>query len=209
MCPALFSANSEGACPARNGAGVIYTDLGMMAGVSTTCVECEGRRFQPSVPEHRLGDHDIAEVLAMSVLGAQDFFGSSGEARISRALATLGRLADVGLGYLGIGQPLATLSGGGLQRLKPATHLDESAAGLHPADVELLLALLDRLVKSGKTVIVIEHRQAVIAHSDWIIDLGPGAGHGGGTIVFQGPPAGPEANRSTQTGKHLAEYVGR
>ena len=179
-----------------------------MAGVSATCVECEGRRFQPSVPEHRVGDRDIAEVLAMSVLGEQDFFGSS-EARTSSALANLGSLADVGLGYLGIGQPLATLSDGELQRLKLASHLDESAAGLHPADVELLLALHDRLVKSGKTVTVIEHRQAAIAHSYWIIDLGRSAGHGGGTIVFEGPPAGVVANRSTQTGKYLAEYVGR
>ncbi|WP_432873043.1 ATP-binding cassette domain-containing protein [Microbispora rosea] len=214
--PALFSANSEGACPACNGAGVIYTDLAMMAGVSTTCEECEGKRFQAAVLEHKLGGRDISEVLAMPVAEAQEFFGS-GEARTPAARAILDRLADVGLGYLTLGQPLTTLSGGERQRLKLATRmadkggvyvLDEPTAGLHLADVEQLLGLLDRLVDSGKSVIVIEHHQAVMAHADWIIDLGPGAGHDGGRIVFEGTPADLVAARSTLTGEHLAAYVG-
>jgi excinuclease UvrABC ATPase subunit len=214
--PALFSANSEGACPACNGAGVIYTDLAMMAGVATTCEECEGRRFQASVLDYHLGGRDISEVLAMSVTEAREFFGA-GEARTPAAHAILDRLADVGLGYLSLGQPLTTLSGGERQRLKLATHmsekggvyiLDEPTAGLHLADVEQLLGLLDQLVDSGKSVIVIEHHQAVMAHADWIIDLGPGAGHDGGRIVFEGAPADLVAARSTLTGEHLAAYVG-
>ena len=214
--PALFSANSEGACPACNGAGVIYTDLAMMAGVATTCEECEGKRFDASVLEYHLGGRDISEVLAMPVTEAREFFGS-GEARTPAAHTILDRLADVGLGYLSLGQPLTTLSGGERQRLKLATHmaekgavyvLDEPTAGLHLADIEHLLGLLDRLVDSGKSVIVIEHHQAVMAHADWIIDLGPGAGHGGGRIVFQGTPADLVAARSTLTGEHLAAYVG-
>ncbi|MBO2454623.1 excinuclease ABC subunit UvrA [Actinomadura barringtoniae] len=214
--PALFSANSEGACPACNGAGVIYTDLGMMAGVSTTCEECEGKRFQASVLEYHLGGKNISEVLAMPVTEAEAFF-SDGEARTPAAHRILSRLADVGLGYLTIGQPLTTLSGGERQRLKLATHmgdkggvyiLDEPTTGLHLADVEQLLGLLDRLVEAGKSVIVIEHHQAVMAHADWIIDLGPGAGHDGGKIVFQGTPADLIADRSTLTGEHLADYVG-
>ena len=214
--PALFSANSEGACPACNGAGVIYTDLGMMAGVATTCEDCEGKRFQASVLEYRLGGRDISEVLAMSVTEAEGFFGD-GEARTPAAHAILGRLDDVGLGYLSLGQPLTTLSGGERQRLKLATHmgekggiyvLDEPTTGLHLADVEQLLGLLDRLVGSGKSVIVIEHHQGVMAHADWIIDLGPGAGHDGGRIVFEGTPADLVASRSTLTGEHLAAYVG-
>jgi excinuclease UvrABC ATPase subunit len=214
--PALFSANSEGACPACNGAGVIYTDLGMMAGVTTTCEECEGRRFQASVLEYTLGGRDISEVLAMSVTEAEEFFGA-GEARTPAAHAVLERLADVGLGYLRLGQPLTTLSGGERQRLKLATHmaakggvyvLDEPTTGLHLADVEHLLGLLDRLVDFGRSVIVIEHHQAVMAHADWIIDLGPGAGHDGGRIVFEGTPADLVAARSTLTGQHLAAYVG-
>ncbi|MER5334351.1 excinuclease ABC subunit UvrA [Micromonospora sp. NPDC002717] len=214
--PALFSANSEGACPACNGAGVIYTDLGMMAGVATTCEECGGKRFQASVLEYHLGGRDISEVLAMSVTEAEEFFGT-GEARTPAARTILGRLADVGLGYLSLGQPLTTLSGGERQRLKLATHmaekggvyvLDEPTTGLHLADVEHLLGLLDRLVESGKSVIVIEHHQAVMAHADWIIDLGPGAGHDGGRIVFEGTPADLVAARTTLTGEHLAAYVG-
>ena len=214
--PALFSANSEGACPTCNGVGVIYTDLAMMAGVATTCEECEGKRFEASVLEYHLGGRDISEVLAMSVTEAGEFFGA-GEARTPAAHAILGRLADVGLGYLSIGQPLTTLSGGERQRLKLATHmaanggvyvLDEPTTGLHLADVEQLLGLLDRLVDSGKSVIVIEHHQAVMARADWIIDLGPGAGHDGGRIVFEGPPADLVAARSTLTGEHLAAYVG-
>ena len=214
--PALFSANSEGACPNCNGAGVIYTDLAMMAGVATTCEECEGKRFQASVLDHHLGGRDISEVLAMSVTEAEEFFGA-GEARTPAAHAILDRLADVGLGYLSLGQPLTTLSGGERQRLKLATRmaekggvyiLDEPTTGLHLADVEQLLALLDRLVDSGKSVIVIEHRQAVMAHADWIIDLGPGAGHDGGRIVFEGTPVDLVAARSTLTGEHLAAYVG-
>jgi excinuclease UvrABC ATPase subunit len=214
--PALFSANSEGACPNCNGAGVIYTDLAMMAGVATTCEECEGKRFQASVLDHHLGGRDISEVLAMSVTEAEEFFGA-GEARTPAAHAILDRLADVGLGYLSLGQPLTTLSGGERQRLKLATHmaekggvyvLDEPTTGLHLADVEQLLGLLDRLVDSGKSVIVIEHHQAVMAHADWIIDLGPGAGHDGGQVVFTGTPADLVAARSTLTGEHLAAYVG-
>jgi excinuclease UvrABC ATPase subunit len=213
--PALFSANSEGACPNCNGAGVIYTDLGMMAGVATTCEECEGKRFEASVLDYRLGGRDISEVLAMSVTEAEAFFGA-GEARTPAAQAILERLVDVGLGYLSIGQPLTTLSGGERQRLKLAIRmaeksgvyvLDEPTSGLHLADVEHLLGLLDRLVDSGKSVIVIEHHQAVMAHADWIIDLGPGAGHDGGRIVFEGTPADLVAERSTLTGEHLATYV--
>jgi excinuclease UvrABC ATPase subunit len=215
--PALFSANSEGACPNCNGAGVIYTDLGMMAGVETVCEECEGKRFQASVLEYHLGGRDISEVLAMSVTEALEFFGS-GKAKTPAADAVLERLADVGLGYLVLGQPLTTLSGGERQRLKLATHmaekggvyvLDEPTSGLHLADVDQLLGLLDRLVDSGKSVIVIEHHQAVMAHADWIIDLGPGAGHDGGRIVFEGTPADLVAARSTLTGEHLAAYVGK
>ncbi|PYC76557.1 daunorubicin resistance protein DrrC [Micromonospora arborensis] len=214
--PALFSANSEGACPSCNGAGVIYTDLGMMAGVAAPCEDCEGKRFQASVLEYRFGGRDISEVLAMSVTEAEKFFGA-GEARTPAAHAILDRLADVGLGYLSLGQPLTTLSGGERQRLKLATHmaekggtyvLDEPTTGLHLADVEQLLGLLDRLVDAGKSVIVIEHHQAVMAHADWIIDLGPGAGHDGGRIVFEGTPADLVAARSTLTGEHLAAYVG-
>ncbi|MFI5801468.1 ATP-binding cassette domain-containing protein [Streptomyces sp. NPDC051561] len=213
--PALFSANSEGACPACNGAGVVYTDLGMMAGVATTCEECEGKRFDASVLEYRLGGRDISEVLAMPVSEALEFF-ADGEARTPAAHKVLERLSDVGLGYLTLGQPLTTLSGGERQRLKLATSmgekggvyvLDEPTAGLHLADVEQLLGLLDRLVDSGKSVIVIEHHQAVMAHADWIIDLGPGAGHDGGRIVFEGTPADLLADGSTLTGQHLAEYV--
>ncbi|MFI1002956.1 ATP-binding cassette domain-containing protein [Streptomyces galbus] len=215
--PALFSANSEGACPTCNGAGVIYTDLAMMAGVSTTCEECEGKRFDASVLEYHLGGRDISEVLAMSVTEAEEFFGS-GEARTPAAHAVLGRLVDVGLGYLTLGQPLTTLSGGERQRLKLATHmadkggvyvLDEPTAGLHLADVEQLLGLLDRLVDAGKSVIVVEHHQAVMAHADWIVDLGPGAGHDGGRIVFEGTPTDLVTSRTTLTGEHLAAYVGR
>jgi excinuclease UvrABC ATPase subunit len=214
--PALFSANSEGACPTCNGAGVIYTDLAMMAGVATTCELCEGKRFDAAVLEYHLGGRDISEVLAMSVAEAGEFFGT-GEARTPAAHKILERLADVGLGYLTIGQPLTTLSGGERQRLKLATHmgekggiyvLDEPTTGLHLADVEQLLGLLDRLVESGRSVIVIEHHQAVMAHADWIIDLGPGAGHDGGRIVFEGTPADLVAARSTLTGEHLAAYVG-
>jgi len=214
--PALFSANSEGACPNCNGAGVIYTDLAMMAGVATICEECEGKRFEASVLEYHLGGRDISEVLAMSVTEAEVFFGA-GEARTPAACKVLDRLADVGLGYLTLGQPLTTLSGGERQRLKLATHLgekagvyvlDEPTTGLHLADVEQLLGLLDRIVDSGKSVIVIEHHQAVMAHADWIIDLGPGPGHDGGRIVFEGTPADLVAARSTLTGEHLAAYVG-
>ncbi|MFJ2439077.1 ATP-binding cassette domain-containing protein [Streptomyces sp. NPDC087658] len=214
--PALFSANSEGACPGCNGAGVIYTDLAMMAGTATTCEECEGKRFEASVLDHHFGGRDISEVLAMSVTEAAEFFGA-GEARTPAAHVILGRLADVGLGYLCLGQPLTTLSGGERQRLKLATHLaekggvyvlDEPTTGLHLADVEQLLGLLDRIVDSGKSVIVIEHHQAVMAHADWIIDLGPGAGHDGGRIVFEGTPAELVAARSTLTAEHLAAYTG-
>jgi excinuclease UvrABC ATPase subunit len=214
--PALFSANSEGACPTCNGAGVIYTDLAMMAAVATVCEECEGKRFQAGVLEHKLAGKDISEVLAMSVIEAEQFFGS-GPAKTPAAHAILARMAGVGLGYLSLGQPLTTLSGGERQRLKLATHLavkggvyvlDEPTSGLHLADVEQLLGLLDRLVDSGKSVIVIEHHLAVMAHADWIIDLGPGAGHDGGRIVFEGTPANLVAARSTLTGEHLAAYVG-
>ncbi len=215
--PALFSANSEGACPNCNGAGVVYTDLAMMAGVATVCEECEGKRFQASVLDYHLGGRDISEVLAMSVSEAEEFFGGDGDAPTPAAHRILQRLADVGLGYLVIGQPLTTLSGGERQRLKLATHmaekggvyvLDEPTSGLHLADVEQLLGLLDRLVDSGKSVVVIEHHQAVMAHADWIIDLGPGAGHDGGRIVFEGTPADLVADRSTLTGEHLSAYVG-
>ncbi|MGU3294779.1 ATP-binding cassette domain-containing protein [Williamsia sp. M5A3_1d] len=214
--PALFSANSEGACPTCNGNGVIYSDLAMMAGVATTCELCEGRRFMASVLDYHLGDRDISEVLAMSVAEATDFFGT-GPAATPAAHKILERLSDVGLGYIKLGQPLTTLSGGERQRLKLATNmagkggiyvLDEPTTGLHLADVEQLLGLLDRLVDSGKSVIVIEHHQAVMAHADWIIDLGPGAGHDGGRIVFEGTPADLVADRSTLTAEHLAAYVG-
>ncbi|WP_046728948.1 ATP-binding cassette domain-containing protein [Streptomyces humi] len=214
--PALFSSNSEGACPTCNGAGVVYTDLAMMAGVATTCEECDGKRFEASVLEYRLGGRDISEVLAMPVTEAEEFFGAGG-APLPAAHRILRRLTDVGLGYLTIGQPLTTLSGGERQRLKLATHmadkggvyvLDEPTAGLHLADVEQLLGLLDRLVDSGKSVIVVEHHQAVMAHADWIIDLGPGAGHDGGRIVFEGTPADLVAARTTLTAEHLAQYVG-
>jgi excinuclease UvrABC ATPase subunit len=213
--PALFSANSEGACPACNGAGVIYTDLGMMEGVTTVCEECEGKRFQASVLEYKLGGKDISQVLAMPVTEAEAFF-ALGEAKVPAAHTILRRLQDVGLGYLSLGQPLTTLSGGERQRLKLAAQmgdkgeiyiLDEPTSGLHLADVENLLSLLDRLVDSGKSVIVIEHHQAVMAHGDWIIDLGPGAGHDGGNIVFEGTPAELVAAKSTRTGQHLAGYV--
>jgi excinuclease UvrABC ATPase subunit len=214
--PALFSANSEGACPTCNGAGVIYTDLGMMAGVSTVCEDCEGKRFQAAVLEYRFSGLNIAEVLDLPVEDAATFFGE-GEAKTPAAHTILQRMADVGLGYLRLGQPLTTLSGGERQRLKLATHmgekggiyvLDEPTTGLHLADVEQLLGLLDRLVDSGKSVIVIEHHQAVMAHADWIIDLGPGAGHDGGKVVFEGPPADLVAAKSTLTGQHLAAYTG-
>ncbi|EYT79022.1 daunorubicin resistance protein DrrC [Streptomyces sp. Tu 6176] len=214
--PALFSANSEGACPTCKGAGVIYTDLAVMAQVATVCEECEGKRFEASVLDHHLGGRDISEVLAMPVEEAERFF-ATGEARTPAAHRILRRMSDVGLGYLTLGQPLTTLSGGERQRLKLATHmadkggvyvLDEPTAGLHLADVAQLLALLDRLVDSGKSVIVVEHHQAVMAHADWLIDLGPGAGHDGGRVVFEGTPAELVAARSTVTGEHLAEYVG-
>jgi excinuclease UvrABC ATPase subunit len=220
--PALFSPNSEGACPNCDGAGVIYTDLGMMAGVTTTCEECEGKRFDASVLKYKLGGpdapdaKDISEVLAMSVIEALAFFGD-GAASTPAAHKILERLTDVGLGYLRLGQPLTTLSGGERQRLKLATRmaekgevciLDEPTSGLHLADVEQLLGLLDRLVDSGKSVIVIEHHQAVIAHADWILDMGPGAGHDGGRVVFEGTPQALIDARSTLIGEHLASYVG-
>ncbi|HEX4400045.1 MAG TPA: excinuclease ABC subunit UvrA [Galbitalea sp.] len=214
--PALFSANSEGACPNCNGAGVIFTDLGVMASVSTVCEVCEGKRFDATVLDYHFGGKDISEVLAMSVTEAEEFFGA-GEGRTPAAHAILVRLVDVGLGYLSLGQPLTTLSGGERQRLKLAANmaekgevyiLDEPTAGLHLADVEQLLGLLDRLVDSGKSVIVVEHHQAVMAHADWIIDLGPGAGHDGGRVVFEGTPADLVAKRSTLTGEYLARYVG-
>lgn len=213
--PALFSSNSEGACPACNGAGVIYTELGVMATVESPCEECEGRRFQAAVLEHTLGGRNIAEVLAMSAGEAADFF-ADGEARTPAAHKVLERLVDVGLGYVKLGQPLTTLSGGERQRLKLAAQmaergevyvLDEPTTGLHLADVQQLLALLDRLVDSGRSVIVIEHHQAVMAHADWIVDLGPGAGHDGGRVVFEGTPADLVADRATLTGQHLAAYV--
>ncbi len=214
--PALFSSNSEGACPTCNGAGVVFTDLGVMATVESVCEECEGRRFQAAVLGYTLGGLSIADVLALPVTEAEQFFGA-GEARTPAAHAVLGRLADVGLGYLSLGQPLTTLSGGERQRLKLATRmaeaaevyvLDEPTTGLHLADVETLLALLDRLVDSGRSVVVIEHHQAVMAHADWIVDLGPGAGRDGGRVVFEGPPADLVARRHTLTGQHLAAYVG-
>jgi len=214
--PALFSANSEGACPTCNGAGVVYTDLAMMAGVATVCEECEGKRYQAEVLKYRFGGRDIAEVLAMPVDEAEAFF-ADGEAKLPAAHKVLARLSDVGLGYLSLGQPLTTLSGGERQRLKLATAmaddggvyvLDEPTSGLHLADVEQLLGLLDRLVEAGKSVIVIEHHQAVMAHADWIVDLGPGAGHDGGRIVFEGTPAELVKKKSTLTGQHLARYVG-
>ncbi len=214
--PGLFSANSDGACPTCNGAGVVYTDLAMMAGVATTCEDCEGKRFLAEVLELKFGGRDIAEVLAMPAAEAEEFFGK-GKAETPAAHRILERMSDVGLGYLSLGQPLTTLSGGERQRLKLVTQmaekggvyvLDEPTSGLHLADVEQLLGLLDRLVDSGKSVIVIEHHQAVMAHADWIIDLGPGAGHDGGRIVFEGTPADLVAGRSTVTGEHLAAYVG-
>jgi excinuclease UvrABC ATPase subunit len=214
--PALFSANSEGACPNCNGAGVVYTDLGMMAGVANPCEVCDGKRFQAEVLDYKFGGRDISEVLGMSVAEAEEFFGD-GDAKTPAAHKILQRLADVGLGYLTLGQPLTTLSGGERQRIKLATRmgadggvyvLDEPTAGLHLADVEQLLGLLDRLVDAGKSVIVIEHHQAVMAHADWIIDLGPGAGHDGGKIVYEGTPANLVAARPTLTGEHLAAYVG-
>jgi excinuclease UvrABC ATPase subunit len=214
--PALFSANSEGACPTCNGAGVIYTDLGIMASVATTCEDCEGKRYQPAVLGYTFGGRNITEVLAMSVNEAEAFFGT-GKAATPAAHVILERLADVGLGYLRIGQPLTTLSGGERQRLKLATQmagkgdvyvLDEPTTGLHLADVDQLLGLLDQLVDSGKSVIVIAHHQAVMAHADWIVDLGPGAGHDGGRIVFEGTPADLVASGRTLTGEHLAAYVG-
>jgi excinuclease UvrABC ATPase subunit len=217
--PGLFSANSDGACPSCGGAGVIYTDLAMMAGVATVCEECDGKRFQASVLEYKLGGRDIAEVLALSAGEAAEFFGGEGdaEASVPAAHRVLARLVDVGLGYITLGQPLTTLSGGERQRLKLATQmgekgdvyvLDEPTTGLHLADVEQLLGLLDRLVDSGRSVIVIEHHQAVMAHADWILDLGPGAGHDGGKVVFEGTPADLVAARSTLTGEHLATYLG-
>ncbi|QIK68490.1 excinuclease ABC subunit UvrA [Nocardioides sp. HDW12B] len=214
--PALFSSNSEGACPTCNGAGVIFTELGVMATVESPCEDCEGRRFQAAVLEHTLGGRNIAEVLAMSVVEAEAFF-ADGDAKVPPAHKILDRLVDVGLGYLSLGQPLTTLSGGERQRLKLATQmaekgevyvLDEPTTGLHLADVEQLLGLLDRLVDSGRSVIVIEHHQAVMAHGDWVIDLGPGAGHDGGRVVFEGTPSELVASRSTLTGEHLAAYVG-
>jgi excinuclease UvrABC ATPase subunit len=214
--PALFSANSEGACPNCNGNGVIYTDLAIMAGVATVCEVCDGKRFEASVLDYHLGGKDISEVLGMPVAEAEEFF-AAGEAKLPAAHGILRRLNDVGLGYLTIGQPLTTLSGGERQRLKLATRmgekggvyiLDEPTTGLHLADVENLLGLLDRLVDGGLSVVVIEHHQAVMAHADWIIDLGPGAGHDGGRIVFEGTPADLVADRPTLTGEHLAAYVG-
>ncbi|MEO7348511.1 MAG: ATP-binding cassette domain-containing protein, partial [Terrimesophilobacter sp.] len=211
-----FSANSEGACPNCKGAGVIYTDLAVMAGVETVCEVCEGKRFEASVLDYTLGGRNIADVFGMPVVEAKEFF-AEGAAKLPAAHAILTRLADVGLGYIQLGQPLTTLSGGERQRLKLATQmaekgdvyvLDEPTSGLHLADVENLLGLLDRLVDSGKSVIVIEHHQAVMAHADWIIDLGPGAGHDGGKIVFEGTPADLVAQKSTLTGEHLARYVG-
>ncbi|MFT4397345.1 ATP-binding cassette domain-containing protein [Gordonia lacunae] len=214
--PALFSANSEGACPNCNGAGVVYSDLAMMAGIAAPCEVCEGKRFQAEVLDYTFGGRNISEVLEMSVAQAEAFF-ADGDAKLPAAHKILHRMVDVGLGYIKVGQPLTTLSGGERQRLKLAGHmgekgdvyiLDEPTTGLHLADVEQLLGLLDRLVDSGKSVIVIEHHQAVMAHADWIIDLGPGAGHDGGRIVFEGTPADIVADRSTLTGEHLADYVG-
>ena len=213
--PSLFSPNSEGACQVCSGAGVIYMDLAMMAGVATTCDECGGRRFRGEVLEYRLGGHDISEVLAMPIADAVDFFGD-GETRVPAAHRMLNRLVDVGLGYLALGQPLTALSGGERQRLKLASELDASSTiqvldepttGLHPADVQQLLTLLDRIVDSGKSVIVIEHHQAVMAHADWIIDLGPGAGNAGGLLTFEGTPTKMVEQRTTITGRHLAAYM--
>jgi excinuclease UvrABC ATPase subunit len=213
--PALFSSNSEGACPTCNGNGMIYTELSFMETVATVCEDCEGKRFQPAVLELRLGGLNIAEVLDLAVAEAHAFF-SDGPARTPAAASILARLEDVGLGYLKLGQPLTTLSGGERQRLKLAIHmaedggiyvLDEPTTGLHLADVDNLLGLLDRLVDAGKSVIVIAHHQAVMAHADWIIDLGPGAGHEGGRVVFEGTPAELVAARSTLTGQHLATYL--
>ncbi|MGH3649655.1 MAG: ATP-binding cassette domain-containing protein, partial [Acidimicrobiia bacterium] len=214
--PGLFSPNSDGACPNCNGAGVVYTELGFMDTVAAPCEVCEGKRFQAEVLEYEFGGKNISEVFEMSVAEAEDFF-AEGDSRVAAAHTILERMSAVGLGYLTIGQPLTTLSGGERQRLKLAIHmsakggiyvLDEPTTGLHLADVEHLLGLLDRLVESGKSVIVIEHNQAVMAHADWIIDLGPGAGHDGGKVVFEGTPADLVADRSTLTGQHLAEYVG-
>jgi excinuclease UvrABC ATPase subunit len=214
--PALFSANSDGACPTCKGNGMIYTELGFMETVASVCEDCGGKRFQAAVLEYRFGGLDIAEVLDLPVAEAHAFF-AAGDAKTPAAAAILARLEDVGLGYLKLGQPLNTLSGGERQRIKLATHmaeeggvyvLDEPTSGLHLADVDNLLGLLDRLVDSGKSVIVIEHHQAVMAHADWIIDLGPGAGHDGGRVVFEGTPDDLVADRSTLTGQHLAEYVG-
>ncbi len=214
--PSLFSANSEGACPACNGAGVIVTELGIMATVESTCEECEGKGFQPAALQHHLGGRNISEVLSMPVTEAREFFGPDGPGSLPAARKVIDRLADVGLGYVNLGQPLTTLSGGERQRLKLATQmaeqgdvyvLDEPTTGLHLADVEQLLGLLDRLVDSGRSVVVVEHHQAVMAHADWIIDLGPGAGHDGGTVVFEGTPADLVASRATLTGQHLAAYV--
>ena len=226
--PALFSANSEGACPTCNGAGVIYTDLAMMAGVASMCEDCEGKRFQASVLEYQFGGKNIAEVLDLPVREAEAFFGT-GQSHVPGAHEILQRLSGVGLGYVRLGQPLTTLSGGERQRLKLATHmgplsptahesrgssgasailvLDEVTTGLHLADLQQLLGLLDRLVDSGRSLIVIEHHQRVMAHADWIIDLGPGAGHDGGRVIFEGTPADLVKKRATLTGKHLAEYV--
>jgi excinuclease UvrABC ATPase subunit len=213
--PGLFSPNSDGACPNCNGAGVIYTELGFMDTVATTCEVCEGKRFQAEVLEYELGGRNITDVFEMSVTEGEEFF-AEGDSRVPKAHAILERMSAVGLGYLSIGQPLTTLSGGERQRLKLAIHmadkggtyvLDEPTSGLHLADVDHLLRLLDQLVESGKSVIVIEHNQAVMAHADWIIDLGPGAGHDGGEVVFEGTPADLIANPSTLTGQHLAAYV--
>jgi len=214
--PALFSPNSEGACPTCKGAGVVYTELGFMDTVSSTCEDCEGRRFDASVLEYTLGGKDIAQVLEMSVEEALEHFGH-GEARLPAALRVLEALRDVGLGYLRLGQPLTTLSGGERQRLRLATHmrtdagvyvLDEPTTGLHLADVDQLLGLLDQLVEAGRTVVVVEHHLAVMAHADWIIDLGPGAGHEGGRVVFEGTPAQLVERGDTLTGQHLRRYVG-
>jgi excinuclease UvrABC ATPase subunit len=214
--PALFSANSAGACPNCNGNGVIFSDFGSMGSASAVCEVCEGKRFLASVLEYRLGDKNISEVLGLSVDEAVMYF-AEGASKVPAAHAIVTRMSDVGLGYLTLGQPLTTLSGGERQRLKLAIHmadtggvyvLDEPTTGLHLADVQQLLGLLDRLVEAGKSVIVIEHHQAVMAHADWIVDIGPGAGHDGGKVVFEGTPADLVAAKSTLTGEHLAAYVG-
>jgi excinuclease UvrABC ATPase subunit len=214
--PALFSANSEGACPSCNGAGVIFVELGFMDTAATPCEDCGGKGFASSVLQYTFGERTIADVMSMPVSDALGFFGE-GETRIAAAARILQRVSDVGIGYLTLGQPLTTLSGGERQRLKLAIQmgqtgdvyvLDEPTSGLHLADVDHLLGLLDQLVDSGTSVIVIEHHQAVMAHADWIIDLGPGAGHDGGQVVFEGTPADLVADRSTLTGQHLAEYLG-